>query len=93
MNVTTAILVGAGSGALHAVVAPDHLLSLGPIAIRAPSNALRVGTLWGVGHGLGTLLLGLPLVALAPLLPLEHLAGLADPVPAGGGGVPGARRV
>lgn len=77
---TTAILIGAGSGALHAVTAPDHLLSLGPVAIRAPSHALRIGTLWGVGHGVGTLLLGLPLVLLAPLLQLEVISGLSERV-------------
>ena len=75
---TSAILVGAGAGALHAVTAPDHLLSLGPVAIRAPAHALRLGTLWGVGHGVGTLLLGLPLVLLAPLLHLEAISGVSD---------------
>lgn len=72
---TVAILSGASSGALHAVTGPDHLLSLGPAALRAPQRAGRIGLMWGVGHALGTLLLSLPLLVLAQL---SHLGVLAD---------------
>lgn len=52
-----AILLGATSGALHAVTGPDHLLSLGPAALRRAKDSFRVGLIWGLGHGGGTLLL------------------------------------
>jgi len=71
---TIALLSGASSGALHAVTGPDHLLSLGPVALRSPHAAGRVGLKWGVGHALGTLLLSLPLMVLAQL---THVAVLA----------------
>lgn len=68
------ILLGAGSGALHAVAAPDHLLSLGPAALQDPRGSLRVGGLWGVGHGFGTLVLGLPLVMMASAVEVAWLS-------------------
>lgn len=71
---TIALISGASSGALHAVTGPDHLLSLGPVALRTPKGAGRVGLKWGLGHGLGTLLLSLPLLLLAQV---AHVATLA----------------
>lgn len=46
---TAAILYGAGSGALYAVTGPDHVLSLGPVALRRKRGSFRVGLAWGVG--------------------------------------------
>jgi hypothetical protein len=48
-------LAGLGSGALHALAGPDHLLSLAPLSVGRRQGAWRVGLLWGIGHGLGTL--------------------------------------
>jgi len=80
---TAAVLYGVGAGALHAVTGPDHVLSLGPIAIRA-SRAWQVGLRWGLGHAVGTLLLAVPLLVTAHAFDLadlaawgERLAGLA----------------
>jgi nickel/cobalt exporter len=75
---TLAILSGASSGALHAVTGPDHLLSLGPAALRAPTSAGRIGLFWGAGHALGTLLLSLPLLALAQLVHVSWFAAAGD---------------
>lgn len=75
---TVAILSGASSGALHAVTGPDHLLSLGPAALRSPHSAGRIGLIWGLGHALGTVLLSLPLLLLAQLAELSFLAALGD---------------
>jgi nickel/cobalt transporter (NicO) family protein len=77
---TLAILSGASSGALHAVTGPDHLLSLGPAALRAPSAAGRIGLFGGAGHALGTLLLSLPLLVLAQLTQVSWLATVGDRV-------------
>src|SRR5688572_11920511 len=73
-----AILYGAGSGALHAVTGPDHVLSLGPAALAQPRGSWRIGFHWGIGHALGTLLLALPALLLARLLHLEALASIGD---------------
>ena len=81
---TVALLYGAGSGALHAVTGPDHVLCLSPAALERPKASWRIGVTWGVGHALGTLLLAVPLLALAHVVHVpalaawgEHLAGAA----------------
>ncbi len=77
--VALTLAYGAGSGALHAVTGPDHVLSLGPAALAAPRHAaFGVGLRWGIGHGLGTLLLALPLLALAGSLPAAAVAGAGE---------------
>ena len=73
-----AALYGAGSGALHAVTGPDHLLSLGPIALTRPRAPWRIGLAWGFGHALGTLLLGLPALFLARFVHLPSLSAWGD---------------
>lgn len=81
---TVALLYGASSGALHAVTGPDHLLCLSPAALEQPKASWRIGLAWGAGHALGTLLLAVPLLALAHTVHVpslatwgEHLAGAA----------------
>lgn len=78
MQMAVVLLYGAGSGALHAVTGPDHVLSLGPVALEHPRNSWRIGLLWGVGHALGTLLLAIPAALLAQLLQLQALADWGD---------------
>jgi hypothetical protein len=51
----TAAIAGLGSGALHALAGPDHLLSLVPLSVGRRRGAWRVGLLWGLGHAAGTL--------------------------------------
>lgn len=75
---TAALLYGATSGALHAVSGPDHVLSLSPAALSEPKGAFRVGLTWGAGHALGTLLLALPLLALAAHVHLETMSVLGQ---------------
>ncbi|MCR9247639.1 MAG: hypothetical protein NXI31_21650 [bacterium] len=49
---------GLAAGSLHVVLGPDHLAAVAPIAAKEPRRGLRVGLLWGLGHGLGAALLG-----------------------------------
>lgn len=73
-----AALYGVGSGALHAVTGPDHVLSLGPAALSHPRRSFGIGLNWGLGHALGTLLLGIPLLFAARFASLESFAAFGD---------------
>jgi len=70
----TAALTAVGSGALHALSGPDHLVSLTPLSVGRARGGWAVGLLWGIGHGIGTLLLGALLIAAASQV---HLASAA----------------
>ena len=77
---TTAILMGASSGALHAVTGPDHVLSLGPMVLGSPRAPWRIGARWGAGHAIGTLLLALPVLWVAERIQLPLLATVGERV-------------
>ncbi|WP_239470181.1 hypothetical protein [Archangium violaceum] len=69
-----AALAGLGSGALHAISGPDHLLSLAPLSLGIRRKAWRVGLVWGLGHALGTLLCVAAVAVVAAALRLDILA-------------------
>ncbi|MFY2558439.1 hypothetical protein ACN469_12480 [Corallococcus terminator] len=84
MTLPLIALAAVGSGALHALAGPDHLLSLAPLSVGRRRGAWRVGLLWGLGHGLGTLAAAGVLLVLLSAVHLEsvdrwaeRLAGLA----------------
>ena len=53
------ILTGLSAGALHVVSGPDHLAVVAPLVAEQPSKGFRLGFQWGLGHGLGVVILGL----------------------------------
>lgn len=53
-----ALLTGCLAGMAHVVTGPDHLVALLPVAADRPKVALKLGLRWGLGHGIGVLLLG-----------------------------------
>jgi nickel/cobalt transporter (NicO) family protein len=72
------LVLGASSGALHAVTAPDHVLSLGPVALGDPRRSWRIGVTWGLGHAAGTLLLALPVLLLSSFMHVQAFAAWGD---------------
>lgn len=74
----TAALVGLGSGALHALSGPDHLLGVAPQAVRRDRGAWRVGLAWGLGHGAGTAAVSALLLAASAALELGAVERWAE---------------
>lgn len=70
------ILTGLLLGAWHVVSGADHLAAVTPLVLgpehshgeRRPS---RIGLAWGIGHASGVWLVGLVLLAIGSLIPLE----------------------
>lgn len=75
---TLAALTGLGSGALHAVAGPDHVLSLAPLSARAGSRSWSLGVRWGLGHALGTLLIAVVALGAVRSVDLALLARWGD---------------
>ncbi|MGI9665734.1 MAG: hydantoin utilization protein A [Acidimicrobiia bacterium] len=72
------ILTGFTAGALHVFSGVDHLAALAPAAVADPSKAARTGFLWGLGHGLGVVLVGLVALAFREVIDIEEWAGWAE---------------
>lgn len=69
------LLTGLYLGAIHIFSAPDHLAVLVPLSLLDKKKSWRVGLLWGLGHLIGLLLLGIILYffkSVVDLHALEH---------------------
>jgi hypothetical protein len=63
--VTSSISAGLVGGSLHAITGPDHLAALIPKCCgKRWFTAVRVGAVWGIGHGISSLILGISAFAL-----------------------------
>ncbi len=51
-------MAGLVAGLGHVVAGPDHLAALAPLAVEGRHHPARVGATWGLGHGLGVVILG-----------------------------------
>lgn len=74
----TVALLGIGSGALHALSGPDHLLGVAPHAVGRPKGAWRVGLAWGAGHAVGTVAVSAVLLSAAAALHLDRVERWAE---------------
>ncbi len=52
------LITGLAAGGLHVFSGVDHLAALAPMAVENPGRAGRNGGLWGLGHGLGVVIVG-----------------------------------
>lgn len=72
------ILTGFAAGALHVFSGVDHLAALAPAAVVDPNKATRTGIIWGLGHGIGVLLIGLLGLVFRSFIDIEAWAGWAE---------------
>lgn len=68
------ILAGTFAAILHVVSGPDHLAAVTPLAIETRRRVWKIGLLWGVGHLMGMLLIGLLFLLFKEHLPLEQIS-------------------
>lgn len=52
------MVTGFAAGGLHVFSGVDHLSALAPMAVESPSEAGRTGSIWGLGHGIGVVIVG-----------------------------------
>ncbi len=78
MTVITLIGTGLVAGSLHVVAGPDHLAALAPVSVSAPRRSMRLGALWGLGHGLGVVIMGSLGLLASEALELDALGGWAE---------------
>lgn len=69
---------GLAAGVVHVLSGPDHLAAVAPLAAQSTGRSWREGVRWGIGHSGGVALVGLLLMGLREVLPLESLSGWAE---------------
>jgi hypothetical protein len=74
----TDAFLGLGSGALHALSGPDHLLGVAPHAVGRRSGAWRVGLAWGAGHAAGTVAVSSALLSAAAAMHVAQVERWAE---------------
>lgn len=72
------LLAGMTAGGMHVFAGPDHLAALTPIAVKSRSDAGRTGASWGLGHGLGVVIIGALGLTLRSFIEVEAWAGWAE---------------
>lgn len=73
-----AALAGAVAGLLHVFSGPDHLAAVAPLSVEHGRNSWSVGLRWGLGHSVGVILLGILLLLVREMLPLDGISSWAE---------------
>ncbi len=68
------VLTAFVAGVAHVVAGPDHLAAVSPFSVGRGRKAWKVGFRWGIGHALGTLVVGLVALLARDLIPVELLS-------------------
>ncbi len=63
---------------LHVISGPDHLAAVTPFAIERKRKAWKIGTIWGLAHLTGMLLIGLLFMGFRELIPVEAISAYSE---------------
>src|SRR3954452_3535469 len=77
-SLLVAALMGILAGVIHALSGPDHLSAVAPLVINERSRRWRMGLYWGIGHSLGVWIIGLVMLVLRGVLPIESLSSWSE---------------
>ena len=75
-----AAIAGFSAGLIHVLSGPDHLAAVAPFAAEKDRGQWRAGFRWGLGHTLGVLLIGLLLVTIGGVLPIQAISAYSERV-------------
>lgn len=63
---------------LHVISGPDHLAAVTPLAIESKRKSWKVGLLWGLGHIIGMLLIGVLLLVFKEYIPVKAISAQSE---------------
>lgn len=63
---------------LHVISGPDHLAAVTPLAISSQRNGWKVGLVWGLGHLLGMLLIGILFMLFKEMIPIDAISSYSE---------------
>lgn len=72
------ILLGVITSAIHVVSGPDHIAAVTPLVFETKNKSWKIGLLWGLGHVLGMMIIGLLFLAFKNYIPLDKISGYSE---------------
>ena len=59
---------------LHVLTGPDHLAAATPFALESERKAWKIGLLWGIGHLVGMMAIGVLFIIFKEFIPIESIS-------------------
>jgi len=72
------IIFGFVAAMAHVLAGPDHLAAVAPLALNTKFRPWMIGMLWGIGHLLGMLILGVLFFFFRELIPIEFISANSE---------------
>ena len=72
------IIIGLIAAITHVLMGPDHLAAVTPLVFDTQKRHWRIGFLWGVGHIIGMLLIGILLYFFKDLIPVKAISNYSE---------------
>jgi len=72
------LLIGMVAAIVHVLTGPDHLAAVTPLVLETQEKHWRIGLLWGLGHIIGMLLIGVLYFFFRDYFPLEAFSKYSD---------------
>ena len=63
---------------LHVISGPDHLAAVTPLAISSQRKGWKIGLVWGFGHLIGMLLIGVLFLLFKEVIPVEAISSYSE---------------
>ena len=72
------IFPGFIAGFLHVLMGPDHLAAISPLAVENKDKSWKIGLKWGLGHTSGVFIIGLLVLLLREIIPIDVNSNLSE---------------
>ena len=63
---------------LHVLTGPDHLAAATPFALESERKAWKIGLLWGIGHLVGMMAIGVLFIIFKEFIPIESISNYSE---------------
>ena len=78
VNIDFPLFLGLTAAVVHVLMGPDHLAAVTPLVLDTQKRHWRIGFLWGIGHIVGMLLIGILFYFFKDFIPVEAISNSSE---------------
>lgn len=78
MSIDFPLFIGMTAAIVHVLMGPDHLAAVTPLVLDTQKKHWRIGFLWGTGHIIGMLLIGVLFYFFKDFIPVETISTYSE---------------